>query len=148
PSVPGLVASRPLTHVEALELDRLPAHLIVLGAGYVGLELAQAYRRFGSRVTVIGHGPELLPVEDPDVGSAIAEFFKEEGIGVLSSAETVRVEGRSGERVRLVVRTPGGGETLEGSDLLVAAGRSANTNEIGLETAGVELDARGYIRVN
>src|SRR5262249_23628443 len=114
----------------------------------VGLELAQAYRRFGSRVTLIGHGPQLAPREDPDIGEAILAFFEEEGIEVLRSTETLRVDGRSGDRVKLLVRTPGGERTIEGSDLLVATGRSANTNGIGLEVAGVELDARGYIKVN
>src|SRR5207247_1550073 len=140
--------ARPLTHIEALELDRLPAHLIVLGGGYVGLELAQAYRRFGSRVTVVQHGPQLLSGEDPDVADAIARLFGDEGIEVLLSAEAQKVEGRSGEGVRLHVRTLGGERLIEGSDILAAAGRTANTAGIGLESAGVRLDARGYVQVN
>ena len=91
-----------------LELDRLPEHLIVLGGGYVGLELAQAYRRFGSRVTVVEHGPQLAGREDPDVADAIGRLFGDEGIEVLLSAEVLQVEGRSGEGVRLRVRTPQG----------------------------------------
>jgi pyruvate/2-oxoglutarate dehydrogenase complex dihydrolipoamide dehydrogenase (E3) component len=149
PEIPGLdAATMPLTHIEALELDRLPDHLIVLGGGYVGLEFAQAYRRFGSRVTVVEHGPQLAGREDPDVADAILQVFGTEGIEVLLAAETLRVQGRSGERVSLLVRTPQGERTVEGSDLLVAAGRTPNTAGIGLEAAGVELDARGYVKVN
>jgi pyruvate/2-oxoglutarate dehydrogenase complex dihydrolipoamide dehydrogenase (E3) component len=148
PNIPGLAAAGPLTHIEVLELDRLPAHLIVLGGGYVSLEFAQAYRRFGSRVTVIEHGPQLAGREDPDVADAILQVFRTDGIDVWLSAETLRVQGRSGERVSLFVRTPQGEQTIAGSDLLVAVGRKPNTAGIGLETAGVVLDARGYITVN
>jgi len=148
PSVRGLEAARPLTNIEALELDYLPPHLIVLGGGYVGLEFAQAYRRFGSRVTVIQHGPQLMDREDPDVSDELQRILSVEGIHVLVAAETLHVHGRSGEQVSLVVRTTSGEQNIEGSDILVAAGRIANTAGIGLETAGVELDGRGYIRVN
>jgi pyruvate/2-oxoglutarate dehydrogenase complex dihydrolipoamide dehydrogenase (E3) component len=148
PDIPGLVAAKPLTHIDVLELDRLPVHLIVLGGGYVSLEFAQAYRRFGSRVTVVEHGPQLAGREDPDVAEAFLQVFRTEGVEVLLSAETLRVQGRSGERVSLLVRTPHGEQTIDGSDLLVGVGRTPNTAGIGLETAGVELDARGYIRVN
>jgi pyruvate/2-oxoglutarate dehydrogenase complex dihydrolipoamide dehydrogenase (E3) component len=148
PDVPGLLAAGPLTHVEALELDRLPEHLIVLGGGYVGLEFAQAYRRFGSRVTIINRGPQILPREDPDVAGALRQILENEGIDVRTEAETRSVQGRSGERVSLRVRTPRGEQTIEGSDLLVAVGRTPNTAGIGLETAGVELCPRGFIKVN
>ena len=148
PSVPGLQAAGPLTHVEALELDYVPPHLIVLGGGYVGLELAQAYRRFGSRVTVIEHGHQLMAREDPDVSDEVQRMLTGEGIHVLLSTQTLRVQGRSGDQVSLVVRTASGEQHIEGSDLLVAAGRVPNTDGIGLEQAGVELDGRGYIRVN
>jgi pyruvate/2-oxoglutarate dehydrogenase complex dihydrolipoamide dehydrogenase (E3) component len=148
PPVTGLADARPLTHIEALELDRLPTHLIVLGGGYVGLELAQAYRRFGSRVTVVQHGPQLLDREDPDVADAIRQLFGDEGIEVLLSAETLQVEGRSGEGMRLRVRTPQGERLLEGSDVLVATGRTPNTAGVGLDALGVRLDGRGYVQVN
>jgi pyruvate/2-oxoglutarate dehydrogenase complex dihydrolipoamide dehydrogenase (E3) component len=148
PSVPGLEAARPLTHIEALELDYLPSHLIVLGGGYVGLEMAQAYRRFGSRVTIIEAGPQLMTREDPDVADEMQRILGDEGIRVLLKAETLNVHGRSGEEVSLTVRTTSGEQKIEGSDILVAAGRVPNTAGIGLEAAGVELDARGYIRVN
>jgi pyruvate/2-oxoglutarate dehydrogenase complex dihydrolipoamide dehydrogenase (E3) component len=148
PPTPGLADAGPLTHIEALELDRMPAHLIVFGGGYVGLELAQAYRRFGSRVTVVEHGPQLAGREDPDVADALERLFGDEGIEVLLSAETLQVEGRSGEGVRLHVRTPQGERRLAGSDLLAATGRTPNTAGIGLDTAGVRLDGRGYVQVN
>jgi pyruvate/2-oxoglutarate dehydrogenase complex dihydrolipoamide dehydrogenase (E3) component len=148
PEIPGLADAKPLTHIEALELDRVPTHLLVLGGGYVGLELAQAYRRFGSQVTIVEHGPRLAGREDADVGEEVQRFLGAEGIATIVSAETLRVEGLSGERVRLVVRTPAGEQTVEGSDLLVAAGRVPNIADIGLDVAGVALDPHGYIKVN
>ena len=148
PSVPGLEAARPLTHIEALELDYVPSHLIVLGGGYVGLELAQAYRRFGSRVTVIEFGPQIMSREDPDVADEIQRILGDQGIRFILAAETLNVHGRSGEEVSVTLRTTSGEQNIEGSDILVAAGRVPNTDGIGLEQAGVELDRRGYIRVN
>ena len=97
PDVPGLSAAGPLTHVEALNLERLPEHLVVLGGGYVGLEFAQAMRRFGSQVTVIQRGPRLLDREDPDVSDALLGVLSDEGIAVLLQAELLSVTGRSGE---------------------------------------------------
>ena len=148
PSVPGLAEAQPLTHVEALELDYVPGHLLVLGGGYVGLELAQAYRRFGSRVTVIEAGQQIMRREDPDIVEAMHRILSEEGLQFMLSAEPVAVRGRSGEAVSLTVGTPAGAETIEASDILVATGRIPNTTGIGLDTAGIALDARGYIRVN
>ena len=148
PRVPGLEAALPLTNIEALELDYLPEHLIVLGGGYVGLEFAQAYRRFGSRVTVIEHGKQLMAREDPDVSEALRHILADEGIDILVGPEIMRVEGRSGKEVTVVVRTIAGEQRIEGSDILVAAGRIPNTADIGLDKAGVELDARGFVRVN
>ncbi len=148
PSVPGLEAARPLTHIEALELDYLPSHLVVLGGGYVGLEMAQAYRRFGSRVTVIESGPQLMTREDPDVADEMQRILAEEGIRFLTAAEALDVNGRSGEEVSLTVRTTSGEQKIDGSDVLLAVGRIPNTAGIGLEEAGVALDSRGYIRVN
>lgn len=148
PPVPGLAETRPLTHIEALELDRLPAHLIVLGGGYVGLELAQAYRRFGSRVTIVDRGPRLLKREDEDVSEEVRGILEAEGVEVVLSAEIEKVEGRSRERVRAAIRTPGGLRTIEGTDILVAAGRTPNTRGIDLEEAGVALTDRGTIKVN
>ena len=148
PSVPGLEAARPLTNIEALELDYLPPHLIVLGGGYVGLEFAQAYRRFGSNVTVIEHGPQLMGREDPDVSEALHGILADEGIQFLIGVQIARVQGRSGKEVALIVRTISGEQKIEASDILVAAGRIPNTADIGLDTAGVALDAHGFVRVN
>jgi pyruvate/2-oxoglutarate dehydrogenase complex dihydrolipoamide dehydrogenase (E3) component len=148
PNVPGLEAAKPLTHVEALELDYLPQHLIVIGGGYSGLELAQAYRRFGSDVTIIESGPQLMGREDIDVSREMRRILSDEGMRVLLEAQLLEVRGRSGDKVSLVVRTPSGEQNIDGSDILVAAGRIPNTSGIGLEEAGVELDGRGYIRVN
>ncbi len=148
PDVPGLAAAEPLTNVEALELDRLPDHLIVIGGGYVGLELAQAYRRFGSRVTIIETGPQIASREDPDVAAALLEMLRDEGIAVHLGAKILGVKGRSGENVSLQLHTPSGDQTIDGSDILVAAGRTPNTTGIGLEVAGVALDPHGYVAVN
>ena len=148
PNVPGLEAARPLTHVEALELDYVPRHLIVIGGGYSGLELAQAFRRFGSDVTIVESGPQLLAREDIDVSREMRRILGAEDIQVLVGAELLQVQGRSGDKVTLSVRTPSGEQHIDGSDILVAAGRIPNTVGIGLKEAGVELDGRGYIRVN
>jgi pyruvate/2-oxoglutarate dehydrogenase complex dihydrolipoamide dehydrogenase (E3) component len=148
PSVPGLEAAQPLTHIEALELDYLPLHLIVIGGGYTGIELAQAYRRFGSAVTIIETGPHLMGREDIDVSQEIRRILSDEGIKIIVEAELLHVRGRSGDKVSLGVRTKAGEQSIEGSDILVAAGRIPNTAGIGLDEAGVALDGRGYIRVN
>src|SRR5207244_8250344 len=117
PDVPGLAAAQPMPHVEALDLDRLPPHLIVVGGGYVGLELSQAMRRFGSKVTVIEAGPQLAGREDPDVGAALLELFHDEGINVLLETHVSRVEGRSGQKVRIHAKDVHGERILEGTDL-------------------------------
>lgn len=148
PQLPGLVDAAPLTHVEALELGRLPSHLIVLGAGYIGVELAQAFRRFGSKVTIVGRGSQLLTRDDPDVAASLREIFVDEGIDVVLGAAAISVEGRSGQQVRLRVKTAAGDKTIEGTDILVAVGRTPNTRGLGLEQAGIELDARGFIKVD
>ena len=148
PKVSGLEAAQPLTHIEALELDYLPSHLVVLGGGYVGLELAQAYRRFGSRVTVIEPGSQLMSREDPDISAEIQRILSNEGIEFLIAAQPLAVHGRSGDNVTVTVRTPSGERKIEGSDILVATGRIPNTAGIELEEAGVALDDRGYISVN
>ena len=148
PDIPGLAAAKPLTNIEALELDRLPDHLVVIGGGYVGLELAHAYRRFGSRVSIIEVGPQLAGREDSDVATAILEMLRDEGIVVHLEAKVLGVQGRSGETISLQMRTPSGDQTIEGSDILVAVGRTPNTSGIGLDLAGVALDTRGYVAVN
>jgi pyruvate/2-oxoglutarate dehydrogenase complex dihydrolipoamide dehydrogenase (E3) component len=148
PNVPGLADAKPLTHVEALNLERLPEHLVILGGGYVGLEFAQAMRRFGSRVTLIQHSPRLLKEEDPDVSAGLLELMEDEGIEVLLNAEVLKVTGRSSETVTMLVRSGTSERTLEASDILAAAGRTPNTDRLHLDRAGVEADSRGYIRVN
>ena len=148
PSIPGLEASGPLTSIEALEFDYVPPHLIVLGGGYVGLEFSQACRRFGSRVTVIQHDPQLLSQEDPDIAHEVQRILSAEGIECHVGAQTLGVQGRSGTGVTVLARTAAGEQRIEGSDILIAVGRAPNTSGIGLEQAGVELDARGYVRVN
>ena len=148
--VPGLADARPLTHIEALELDEVPKHLLVIGGGYIGLELAQAMRRFGSNVTVIDRNERLIHKEDDDVTEALQRLCEDEGIDVVLNARIKRVSGRSGESVRILLEKNGNGatKTLEGSHLLVAAGRAPNTDGIGLDLAGVELTDSGYIKVN
>ncbi|HEX9501106.1 MAG TPA: FAD-dependent oxidoreductase, partial [Thermoanaerobaculia bacterium] len=148
PNVPGLAAANPMTHIEALDLDRLPGHLVVIGGGYIGLELAQAIRRFGSQVTVLEAGPQLAAREDPDVGAALLELFHDEGIEVLLGSSISKVEGRSGEKIVVHVKDGNGAHILHGTDLLVATGRTPNTKGIGLEQVGVELNEHGYIKVN
>ena len=148
PDIPGLAATEPLTNVEAIELDRLSDHLVVIGGGYVGLELAQAYRRFGSRVTIVDAGHQLAGREDSDVAAAILEMLRDEGIVVHLRAKILGVRGRSGESVSVQMRTPADDQSIEGSDILVAAGRTPNTHGIGLDLAGVTLDAGGYVGVN
>ena len=145
PDVPGMSDCKPLTHVEALELDHVPEHLVVLGGGYVGLEFAQPMRRFGARVTVLERGPQLAAREDPDVAEVLARQFADEGIEVVLGAETLEVAGRSGAQVRVRIRTAAGERTIEGSDLLVAAGRVPNTADIGLDVRG-RRDRRARVR--
>ena len=148
PDIRGLKEARPLTHIEALELDYLPPHVILIGGGYVGLEMAQAYRRFGSRVTVVEPAPRIMTREDPDVADELARILGAEGIQFIVAAEISHVRGRSGEEVAVSVRTTAGMRTIEGSDILTATGRIPNTDGIALDAAGVDLDGRGYIRVN
>jgi pyruvate/2-oxoglutarate dehydrogenase complex dihydrolipoamide dehydrogenase (E3) component len=147
-TTPGLREAEPLTHVEALELDVVPEHLIVLGGGYVGLEFAQAMRRFGSKVTVVDRNERLLHREDRDVTDGLHTLFEDEGIDLVLNAKVQRVWGRSGESVSVSVLQAGVERKLEGSHLLVATGRIPNTENIGLELAGVELTDRGFIKVN
>ncbi len=146
--VPGLREANPLTHIEALELDYSPQHLIVLGGGYIGLELAQAIRRFGSRVTVIDRNSRLASREDEDVSAGLEQLCRDEGIELVMNANVSLVEGTSGQSVKLHLIQGGSTTVVEGTDLLVAAGRTPNTDGIGLDLAGVELTERGYIKVN
>lgn len=146
--IPGLNEAQPLTHIEALELDQIPEHLIIIGGGYVGLEFAQAMRRFGSRVTIIERNDHLAHREDPDVSEGLESLLRDEGIEIIAKAEITHVEGKSGEWVKVHITQEGSSVILEGTHLLVAAGRTPNTNCIGLDAAGVEVTSRGHIKVN
>jgi pyruvate/2-oxoglutarate dehydrogenase complex dihydrolipoamide dehydrogenase (E3) component len=148
PAISGLWEAAPLTHVEALELDRVPQHLILIGGGYIGLELAQAFRRFGSQVTIVERNATLIHREDTDVTAAMTELFTEEGIEISTGTVVERVVGTSGQGVKLECRRDGVNLVIEGTDLLVAAGRTPNTDGIGLDMAGIELNNRGNVRVN
>jgi pyruvate/2-oxoglutarate dehydrogenase complex dihydrolipoamide dehydrogenase (E3) component len=150
-------ASVPLDGIESvpafnsttiMELDSVPEHLIVLGGGYVGLEFGQMFRRFGSHVTIVQRGKRLLTREDADIAAAVAQILREDGIEVLLESDTVRVRKDENGAIDLTVRTGGEERTITGSHLLVAAGRTPNTDRLNPQAAGLELYSRGYIKVN
>jgi pyruvate/2-oxoglutarate dehydrogenase complex dihydrolipoamide dehydrogenase (E3) component len=147
-NVPGMVESSPLTHVEALELDIVPEHLLILGGGYVGLEFAQAMRRLGSRVTIMERNDRLVHREDQDVSQALTQLFQDEGIVTVTNTNLGRVEGKSGQGIRLHGSRRGSEIIVEGSHLLVATGRLPNTEGIGLELAGIKTTQKGFVEVN
>jgi pyruvate/2-oxoglutarate dehydrogenase complex dihydrolipoamide dehydrogenase (E3) component len=147
-NIDGLAGAQPLTHIEALELDEVPEHLVVIGGGYVGLELSQAMRRFGSDVTVIERNERLVHREDEDVAEGLRTLFEDDGIDVILNAQLKRVSGKSGQSVSVTFEQNGAESVVQGSHLLVAAGRVPNTDGIGLELAGIELTDRGYVKVN
>jgi pyruvate/2-oxoglutarate dehydrogenase complex dihydrolipoamide dehydrogenase (E3) component len=146
--VPGLAEAAPLTHIELLEIDHVPEHLLVIGGGYIGLELAQAMRRFGAKVTIIERNDRLAHREDLDVSAGLHELFKDEGIDIITGTRVTRVQGTSGELVMLHAIHGGSEIVLQGTHLLVATGRTPNTQDIGLELTGVELTADGHVQVN
>jgi pyruvate/2-oxoglutarate dehydrogenase complex dihydrolipoamide dehydrogenase (E3) component len=148
PDVPGLDAVAPLDSTSIMELDRVPEHLVVLGGGYIGLEFAQMFRRFGSRVTVIQRGSQLLPLEDEDVAEAVLGVLQEDGVEVLLQAEARSAERLEDGGARVTVRTARGDRTVVGSRVLLAAGRVPNTDRLDPRAAGIDTDAKGYIRVN
>ena len=145
-STPGLAEAQPLTHIEALELGEVPDHLVVIGGGYIGVELAQAMRRFGSNVSIIDRNRSLLHREDDDVTEAIDGLFQDEGIELILNARIKTVSGRSGQRVKVIAKQNGIEKTIEGTHILVTTGRTPNTQGLGLELAGVELTDRGYVK--
>jgi len=147
-AIPGLAEAQPLTHIEALELDQVPEHLLVIGAGYIGVELSQAMRRFGSKVTLIDRNGRLMSKEDPDVCEALGSLLAEEGVDILLNARIKQVSGKSGDLVSVVIEQNGIEKLLKGTHILVATGRNPNTEGLGLELTGVELTDRGYIKVN
>jgi pyruvate/2-oxoglutarate dehydrogenase complex dihydrolipoamide dehydrogenase (E3) component len=147
PHIPGLDTVPFLTNATVMELQTVPEHLLVLGGGYIGLEFGQMFRRFGSRVTIIHTGARIMPREDSDIASALQKVLEAEGIVFWLNTTTKRAENRNGV-IALTVETPHGSETLQGSHLLVATGRRPNTDDLGLEAAGVATDAHGYVKVN
>jgi pyruvate/2-oxoglutarate dehydrogenase complex dihydrolipoamide dehydrogenase (E3) component len=146
--IPGLKESQPWTHIEALESDVIPETLIVLGGGYIGLEMAQAALRFGSKVVIVERNSRLLPREDEDVSHALATLLQGEGAELLLNTHIQRVEGQNGSRVTLTTTGSGTSTSISGTHLLVAAGRTPNTDTLNLQAAGVALTTRGYVRVN
>ncbi|HSL72221.1 MAG TPA: mercuric reductase [Longimicrobiales bacterium] len=148
PNIPGLDRVPVYDSTSIMELDDLPGTLVVLGGGYVGLEFAQMFRRFGCRVTVIQHGPQVLPREDLDVAHAVAEILRDDGIELLLDTDLRCVARNDNGAIRLVVRQPTVDRALIASHLLIAIGRTPNTETLGLETAGIATDEHGYIRVN
>lgn len=148
-NIPGMQEAKPMTHVEALELDVIPEHLLIIGGGYIGLELAQAMRRFGSNVTIIERNDRLAHREDKDVSEELEKLFRDEGIDFITNARVESVEGVSGDHVKLHLSFKDQPErTVEGSHLLIASGRIPNTSGIGLELTGVKLRSDGHIEVN
>ena len=148
PSLPGLEDISALDSTSIMELDTVPAHLLVLGGGYIGLEFGQMFRRFGSEVTIIQRGKQLLSREDPDVAEEVAKILREDGIEVWLESQAILVEQPADGQVQLSVQTPDGIRMLNGSHLLVAAGRQPNTDRLNLAAAGVKVDERGFIPVN
>ncbi len=147
PRIEGIDTVPYLTNATIMELSEVPEHLIVLGGGYIGLEFGQMFRRFGSRVTVVHHGGQILPREDADVIAELTRALEAEGIQFVLNATTTRAEKKDGRMV-LSVRAPGGASTVSGSHLLVATGRTPNTADLGLDQAGIETDKSGFVKVN
>jgi pyruvate/2-oxoglutarate dehydrogenase complex dihydrolipoamide dehydrogenase (E3) component len=146
PNIPGLDQVDYLTNSSMMDIDFLPRHLLVLGGSYIGLEFGQMYRRFGSEVSIVEAGPRLISREDEDVSAAVADILAREGITVLSGAKCLRIDKQGDDIVMTVDR--GGISELRGSHLLIATGRRPNTDDLGLDHAGVKRDQRGYIVVD
>lgn len=148
PDMPGLAELDYLTNVGILEIDVVPEHLVVVGGSYIGLEFAQMYRRFGARVTVIERGPRLTAREDEDVSAAIKDILESEGINVELDADAISFTKQDSDSAAFTVTPRAGASPIAGSHLLVAVGRQPNTDDLGLEVAGVETDSRGCIVVD
>jgi pyruvate/2-oxoglutarate dehydrogenase complex dihydrolipoamide dehydrogenase (E3) component len=149
PPIGGLDTVPYLTSSTIVDLDTVPEHLVVIGGSYVGLEFAQIYRRFGSAVTVIETASHLIGREDPEISDAVRTFLEGEGIDVRLGTRTTRVAARShAAGIEVTIEDPAGARAIEASHLLVATGRRPNTDDLGLEIAGIEVDSRGYIEVD
>lgn len=147
PPIPGIETVPYRTNSSIMDVDFLPEHLVILGGSYIGLEFGQMYRRFGSEVTIIQHGPRVAPREDEDISEAIRAILEDEGVRIVTNADAVGAE-RRGERIALAVKVAGAASEIVGSHLLVATGRRPNTDDLGLEAAGIASDERGYITVD
>jgi pyruvate/2-oxoglutarate dehydrogenase complex dihydrolipoamide dehydrogenase (E3) component len=147
PRLEGLSQIDFLDNAGLMRLTSVPEHLLVLGGGYIGLEFGQMFRRFGSQVTIVDHGPQILSREDADVAEALQQTLEVEGIHFVLGARATRVEKQKGE-VALSLEVAGAAKTVRGSHLLVATGRRPNTDELGLQDAGIQTDERGFVRVN
>jgi pyruvate/2-oxoglutarate dehydrogenase complex dihydrolipoamide dehydrogenase (E3) component len=147
PKIPGIDTVPFLTNATVMELQTVPDHLLVIGGGYIGLEFGQMFRRFGSRVTIVHTGVRIMPREDADIASALQNALESEGVVFRLNTSTKRAENRNGV-ITLTVETPHGGEILQGSHLLIATGRRPNTDDLGLEAAGVATDVHGHVKVN
>ena len=147
PDMPGIKDVPFLTNSSMMEIDRVPEHLLIIGGSYIGLEFAQAYRRFGAKVTVVEKSDKLLPREDDDVAAEIRAILEREGVTIRTGAECMELE-KKGDRIIVGMSCEGGEPIAEGSHLLLAVGRLPNTGDLGLEAAGIAADARGYITVD
>ncbi len=148
PSISGVDSVPTLDSTSIMELDVVPDHLLIIGGGYVGLEFGQMFRRFGSQVTVIQRGAYLLAREDPDVAGEVAKILREDGLEVLLETAPTHVAKTGDGKIQLTVKTPTGERTLTGSHLLVAAGRTPNTDWLNPAAAGVQVDKKGFIQTN
>jgi pyruvate/2-oxoglutarate dehydrogenase complex dihydrolipoamide dehydrogenase (E3) component len=147
PDIPGVKEVPFLTNSTMMAVDFLPEHLVVVGGSYIGLEFAQAYRRFGTKVTVVERAPRLIAREDDDVSDEVRAILEREGIEIRTGAECMALS-RKGDRIVVGLECQDGAPVAEGSHVLLAVGRLPNTQDLGLESAGIEADARGYIKVD
>ena len=147
PDMPGVKDVAYLTNTTMMDVSSLPEHLVIVGGSYIGLEFAQMYRRFGSQVTVVERAAKLLPREDDDVAAEIRAVLEREGVAIRTGAECMELS-RKGARVAVGLSCEEGAPVAEGSHVLLAVGRQPNTHDLGLENSGIEVDERGYVKVD